>query len=149
MNENLPRHILSISLDVMWSYWISSIIWPGLASGSCVASAAAQSSRWKKGRKAEDLPSRHVTQSTHSPKGKIRLLWDSAQEGVLSFDEKLFCKWICSYQAWRISEPPLFHYCWLMLRVHWVCTQNQIKSNKAWVDMFFSKAQLCPLIMHY
>jgi len=135
MNKNLPWHIHFYHW--MWGYWISIIIWAGLASGS-VASAAVHSSRGKKGRKA-------VTQSTHSPKGKIRLLWDSAQVGVLSFDEKLFCKWICSYQAWRISEPPLFYCCWLM---HRVCTQNQIKSNKAWVDMFFSKAQLCSLIMH-
>lgn len=96
----------------------------------------------EEGRKAEESLSRRVTQSTHSPKGKIRLLWDSAQEGVLSFDEKLFCKWICSYQAWRISEPPLFHYCWLMLRIHWVCPRNQIKGHNAWADMFFSKVQL-------
>ncbi len=55
-----------------------------------MASAAVHSSRWKKERKAEESLSRRVTQSTHSPKGKIRLLRDSAQEGVLSFDESCF-----------------------------------------------------------
>lgn len=132
MNANLPWDILLHYW--MWGYWISSIIWADLASGSCGIYSA---SFFKMDERKEG---RRITEQTrdteHNLQGKIRLLWDSAQEGVLPFDEKLFCKWICSHQAWRISEPPLFHYCWLMLRIHWVCTQNQIKSYKAWADVF-------------